>query len=57
MRHPEVLLAPLLMVFDYYLTLLGAYLPERAYRRHFKTAASSLFFRRATSSLARLRRF
>jgi hypothetical protein len=38
MRHPEVLLAPLLMVFDYYLTLLGAYLAEHSYRRHFKTA-------------------
>jgi hypothetical protein len=38
MRHPEVLFAPLLMVFDYYLTLLGAYLAERSYRRHFKTA-------------------
>ena len=38
MRHPEVLLAPLLMVFDYYLTLLGAYLAEHFYRRHFKTA-------------------
>ena len=38
MRHPEVLLAPLLMVSDYYLTLIGAYLAEHSYRRHFKTA-------------------
>ena len=38
MRHPEVLLAPLLMVADYYLTLLGAHLAEHSYRRHFKTA-------------------
>jgi hypothetical protein len=38
MRHPEVLLAPLLMVSDYYLTLLGAYLAEHSYRRRFKTA-------------------
>lgn len=38
MRHPEVLLVPLLMVSDYYLTLLGAYLAEHSYRRRFKTA-------------------
>jgi hypothetical protein len=38
MRHPEVLLAPLLMVADYYLTLLGAYLAEQSYRRRFNTA-------------------
>jgi hypothetical protein len=38
MRYPEVLLAHLLMVSDYYLTLLGAYLAEHSYRRRFKIA-------------------
>jgi hypothetical protein len=36
MRYPEVFLVPVLMLFDYYLTLLGAYLAEQSYRRHFK---------------------
>jgi hypothetical protein len=36
MRHPEVLFVPVLMVLDYYLTLYGAHLAERSYRRHFK---------------------
>lgn len=34
--HPEVLLIPLLMLFDYFLTVLGARLAEHGYRRHFK---------------------
>lgn len=37
MLHPEVLLVPVLMVLDYYLTLYGAHLAEQSYRRHFKT--------------------
>jgi len=36
MRHPEVLLVPVLMVLDYYLTLFGLRLGEQAYLRHFK---------------------
>jgi hypothetical protein len=36
MRHPEVLLAPALMVLDYYMTLVGASLAQRSYRRHVK---------------------
>jgi hypothetical protein len=38
MRHPEVVLAPALMVLNYYLTLLGADLARQSYRRHFLTA-------------------
>jgi hypothetical protein len=37
MQHPVVLLVPVLMLLDYYLTLLGAHLAEQSYRRHFKT--------------------
>src|SRR5262245_41203016 len=36
MRHPVVLLAPVLMLLDYYLTLFGARLADRVYRQHFK---------------------
>ena len=37
MQHPVVLLVSVLMLLDYYLTLLGARLADRSYRRHFKT--------------------
>ena len=36
MLHPEVLAAPVLMLLDYYLTLYGATLSEKAYGQHFK---------------------
>jgi hypothetical protein len=36
MRHPEVLLVPVLMLSDYYLTLYGLRLAEQSYLRHFK---------------------
>ena len=36
MRHPEALLIPIFMLFDYYLTIWGAILAEKKYRHHFK---------------------
>lgn len=36
MAYPQVLLVPLLMLADYYLTLLGAVQREKAYSQHFK---------------------
>ncbi len=35
MNHPEVLLLPVLMIADYYLTILGAVLREKEYGKHF----------------------
>ncbi len=35
MTHPEILLLPILMIADYYLTILGAVLREKAYGKHF----------------------
>ncbi len=35
MNHPEVLLLPLLMIADYYLTILGAVLHKKQYGKHF----------------------
>ena len=35
MNHPEILLLPILMIADYYLTILGAVLREKAYGKHF----------------------
>ncbi len=37
MRHSEVLLLPILMFMDYFLTVLGAKYRERKYGEHFKT--------------------
>jgi len=37
MKYPQVVLLPLLMLSDYFLTVLGAVLKERGYNRHFKT--------------------
>ncbi len=37
MRHPEVLLVPVLMFLDYFLTVLGAVKREKGYSRHFRT--------------------
>ncbi|NJO35287.1 MAG: hypothetical protein HC869_21545 [Rhodospirillales bacterium] len=42
MRHPELFLAPALLLADYYLTLWGAQLAERGYRNHFKSASYEL---------------
>jgi|GEM_PF-1071428 len=36
MRHPEVLLVPILLLSDYYLTLAGAKLAGERYHRHFR---------------------
>jgi hypothetical protein len=36
MSHPEILVIPLLMLADYFLTIIGTFLAERAYRRYFK---------------------
>ncbi|MCB1026044.1 MAG: hypothetical protein KDB79_16730, partial [Acidobacteria bacterium] len=36
MNHPEILLLPVLMIADYYLTILGAVFRERGYGKHFK---------------------
>ncbi|MGD0815068.1 MAG: hypothetical protein ABSA83_15795 [Verrucomicrobiota bacterium] len=36
MNHPELLLIPLMMLLDYFLTVWGAVLSERKYRHHFK---------------------
>jgi len=35
MRHPEILLLPILMIADYYLTILGAVLREKKYSEYF----------------------
>ncbi len=35
MNHPEVLLLPVLMIADYYLTILGAVLREKEFGKHF----------------------
>lgn len=37
MKHPEIVLLPILMFTDYYLTVTGAILKERKYADHFKT--------------------
>ncbi len=37
MKHYELLLLPLLMLLDYYLTVIGLRLAEKKYRRHFRT--------------------
>ena len=37
MRHPEIVLVPIFMFTDYFLTILGATLKERKYNNHFKT--------------------
>jgi hypothetical protein len=37
MHYPEVLLIPVLMLADYYLTVFGAVLGAKAYRQHFRT--------------------
>jgi hypothetical protein len=42
MRHPEVFLVTLLMLADYYLTLIGARMAERGYRDHFKSESYEL---------------
>lgn len=36
MKHPELLLVPLFMLADYFLTIAGAVLKERKYGEHFK---------------------
>jgi hypothetical protein len=36
MNHPELLLIPILMLLDYFLTVWGAVLSEKKYRQHFK---------------------
>lgn len=36
MKHPQVLLLPLLMLSDYFLTVLGAAQSEKGYRNHFR---------------------
>jgi hypothetical protein len=37
MKHPEALLLPVLMLADYYLTVLGAVQRDKKYSQHFKT--------------------
>jgi hypothetical protein len=37
MKHPEIILLPILMISDYLLTVLGAIQRERKYNDHFKT--------------------
>ena len=37
MKHPEVLLLPIMMFADYFLTVLGAIKREKGYNQHFKT--------------------
>jgi len=37
MKHPEIILLPVLMLADYFLTVLGAIRKERKYAVHFKT--------------------
>ena len=37
MKHPEIILLPVLMLADYFLTVLGAVRKERKYAAHFKT--------------------
>jgi hypothetical protein len=36
MRHPELLIIPLMMLSDYFLTVWGAVLSEKKYQHHFK---------------------
>jgi hypothetical protein len=36
MNHPELLLIPIMMLLDYFLTVWGAVLSEQKYRQHFK---------------------
>jgi uncharacterized membrane protein YciS (DUF1049 family) len=36
MNHPELLLFPVMMLLDYFLTVWGAILSERKYKQHFK---------------------
>src|SRR5690242_2440703 len=36
MKHPQILLLPLLMFADYFLTVLGAVLRDKGYSNHFK---------------------
>lgn len=36
MQHPEIFLIPLLMLADYFLTLVGAKMAEEKYRLHYK---------------------
>jgi len=42
MRHSEVLIVPVLMLADYYLTIVGAKLAQSGYRAHFKSASYEL---------------
>ncbi|HSG31910.1 MAG TPA: hypothetical protein VLB82_10230 [Thermodesulfobacteriota bacterium] len=37
MNHPEILLLPIMMFADYFLTILGAIKIEQGYSKHFKT--------------------
>jgi hypothetical protein len=37
MKHPEILLLPVLMLMDYYMTIWGAVLRDKNYSEHFKT--------------------
>ncbi len=37
MKHPEILLLPIMMFADYFLTILGAIKIEQGYSKHFKT--------------------
>lgn len=38
MKHPEIILLPILMFLDYFLTVLGATLKEKKHSEHFKSA-------------------
>ena len=42
MIRPEILLLPVLMIADYYLTILGAVLREKKYGKHFKAETYEL---------------
>src|SRR5262245_55141128 len=42
MQHPESLIIPLLMLVDYFLTLVGARLAEEKYLLHFRIATYEL---------------
>lgn len=42
MRHPEILILPVLMLADYYLTLLGAKMGAAQYQSHFKSPSYEL---------------
>lgn len=36
MKHPEVLILPVLMIADYYLTILGSILYSQGYGKHIR---------------------